>query len=81
MIRILKKQSNTTAPAYKFWVSTKITCRHNSDINSVTITLLSMLTDYLNNNKQLKLVSYNFIHDNGNPYYNYWAITAIFKDI
>lgn len=80
MIRILKKQSNTTESAYKFWVSNKITCRHNSDINSVTITLLSMLTDYLNDNKQLKLVSYNFIHDNGNPYYD-WAITAIFKVI
>lgn len=81
MIRILKKQSNTTASAYKFWVSTKIACHHNADINSVMIKLLSMLTDYLNDNKQLKLVSYNFIHDNGNPYYNYWAITAIFKDI
>ena len=78
MIRILKKQSNTTAPAYKFWVSTKITCRHNSDINSVTITLLSILTDYLNDNKQLKLVSYNFIHDNGRDYYD-WMITAIFE--
>ena len=69
MIRI-KKQSNTTGPVYKFWTSTKITFRHNSDINSVMITLLSMLTDYLNDNKQLKLVSYNFIHDNGNPYYD-----------
>ena len=78
MIKMKNEQTNNSAPIYKSWSSEKIPCKENSDIESVTNRLLKKLVHYLDNHPKFKLVSYTFVHDNGNSYYD-WLITAIFE--
>lgn len=78
MIKMKNEQTNNSVPIYKSWLSDKIPCRNNDELANVTDRLLKKLTHYLDNHPKFKLVSYNFIHDNGRDYYD-WMITAIFE--
>lgn len=78
MIKLKNVQQDSRLPVYEYWSSGRIPCRDNSDFENVTNRLLKKLMHYLNNHPKLKLVSYSFVHDNGQDYYD-WIITAIFE--
>lgn len=75
MIKLKKENTNKKTI---YWTSNRISCPEDKDIDNITKRLLRILTHYINKHPNLKLISYSFVHDNGEPYYD-WLITAIFE--